>query len=216
MIETRSQKKQAENPPAAAPGALCPCPPQESSGCLGLEPGHSTELWELANLAWHRPLRAGKSGLAGKPGLAKPGLANLAWQILPGQTGPGKPGLAKTGLAQTSPSSQTWPGRPGPCCTKGSQTGAGPTQNNCRRIPKTLSSPEQDVGGNAPLLQLGTLVAVGAAWLSLSPQEHPLERSPPSGFSRNAPPKVAARFLSQREKLFSPGRGFAAEGKQEA
>lgn len=191
---------------------------------MGLEPGHSTELWELANLAWHRPLGAGKSGLA-----------NLAWKTWPGQTWPGKPGLAnlawpnwawQTWPGQNWPGTdlsklanlawQTWPGRPGPCCTKGPQAGAGPALNNCRRIPKTPSSPEQGVGGNAPLLQLGTLVAVGAAWLSLSPQEHPLERSPPSGFSRNAPPKVAARFLSQREKLFSPGRGFAAEGKQEA
>lgn len=91
-------------------------------------------------------------------------------------------------------------GKPGRCCLKSPRVGTGPAQNNCRRILKTATSPEQGVRGNAPLFQLGTLMAVGAARLSLGPQEHPPERSPLSSFSRNPGSKAGCKIpTSERE-----------------
>lgn len=100
------------------------------------------------------------------------------------------------------------PGKAGPCCLRSPRAGAGPARNNHRRISKPAASPEQGVGGNAPLLQLGTLVAVGTARLSLGPQEHPPERSPPSGCSRNPGSRAGCKIpISERQSCSHPREG---------
>lgn len=141
LRDTRSQKNQAGNPPAAAPGALCPCPPW---GVLWL-PGPRAR-------AWHRPLRAGK---------------------------------------------------PGQCCSRSPQAGAEPAQNNCRRIPKTATSPGRVWVGTLPFSSWGPLWL----WEQLSyPQAtrntlwscHLCQASP-----EIQGPQLAVRFLCQREKLLS-------------